>query len=132
LDEFILWCGILGRLDLAAEVCETRLTRNADDVETMIRLAQLRFQAGRFDDGVALLARAAELAPTHVAACSMLAVALAERGELDRARDLLVPVLRENPANIGLHRQMAELLQAMGRVDEARTHYDRVAELQSR
>lgn len=132
LGDFIAWCDDLRRIDLAIEVCEARLKRKADDVPTMTWLARLRLQAGQFEAGIAILQQAIQAEPQNPLPPSILALVHLQRGMLDEAHAVLDAALRENPENAGLIDQMGTTLEMMGRLDEARQHYRRAAELRSR
>ncbi len=61
---------------------------------------------------------------------SALASALIKLGQHDEAHQSMLKAIELDPENFRLHLQIAELLEALGRGEEAAAHHNRADELQ--
>jgi tetratricopeptide (TPR) repeat protein len=80
--------------------------------------------AGRFDEGIAVLERVTEAAPNLVAARIDLGIAHARIGELDLAEAELEHALTLAPSHPVAQNELAIVYRRTGRFREARAHYE--------
>lgn len=80
-------------------------------------------QCGRRDEGMPLLARAAQLAPDNALYRQNYGLLLAEAGELAAAEEQFLKILRANPASAAAHNYLGMTRQRLGRFDEAIAAY---------
>lgn len=92
----------------------TELTRRA--------LGSTLIDKGNLKEGIEQLQLALKIDPNSYGASSSLAVAYAADGKLSEAEHLFRTLLASRPTPTG-HFQLADFLQAQGRLDEARVHY---------
>jgi tetratricopeptide (TPR) repeat protein len=116
-------------LEPAAELALQAL---ADGVEhpTLLNLAaSARYAEGRFDEGLHLLTRARELAPTDPNVLNSLGICLKSVGRTTAALEAYDAALRIDPRMAPAHFNRGELLEQFDDINAARLSYQRAAEL---
>ena len=130
LDDYLLLCRQEGLLDEAIEVCRRRLELDPGNLHTMRRLSLLLLDTGQIDEAADLVRRTIDLDPDNPGDYSTLALALARQGDNQRAYEAMTRALELAPDDVRMNREMAGLLQALGRSDEAQAYLDRAQQLQ--
>lgn len=131
LEEYVQFCGEKGAQPEAIDVCRRRLELAPDNLHTMRWLSLLLLDTGQLDDGIQLVRATIDIDPNSPGAFATLASALVRRGDDQDAYDAMAKALELAPENHLMYRQMAGLLRAIGRGEEAETYLDRAAALES-
>lgn len=109
----------LGDSDGAALLIETHLGRHRDDAEAHNLAGLIYRRQGRHDEAERAFAAACDLAPDEPVFAGNRAAALADRGALHRALEVLEAFLKRRPGQIDAMLQRVGLLQRVGRFDAA-------------
>jgi tetratricopeptide (TPR) repeat protein len=100
---------------------EKILTMKPDHVESLLALAEIAMQAGRYDEAETYLIRiTTEIDPNHVGAKLALAKVYRFSNRKDETIKTLRQILADNPDNIPARGALAEAYLAADRLDEAR------------
>lgn len=91
------------------------------------RLARLYTKQGRLDKAEDMARQSLEANPGFAPAISLLAQLLTESGKVQEAVDVLSQGLEVHPDNIQLMLELAENLLRLGRQDQARQWFERIA-----
>ncbi len=121
--EFLTWAGQqieswglpTDPLPKQSEV-EAALKKNPEDVNALVRLAWLLASAGKGEEALVHLEKAAVLDPKNVRARELLGAVLSQRSKSDRARQILEGVVKDDP-----HRPVA--LRTLGLLAMSRHDY---------
>jgi aspartate beta-hydroxylase len=84
----------------------------------MVQASKAAENAGRAAEADQLLARAAQLAPSHPAVLNELGLRMMQRGETSKARELFQRATQADPAHPALWANLAASLDALGLVQE--------------
>jgi eukaryotic-like serine/threonine-protein kinase len=124
--SFTLMMG--GNAQRAIEVAEAgcRMYGEHRDLKRALGLAYSI--GGRLDDAVRVLDEAVADSNRHALVVTSLAVARARRGDVDKAKALLDELLRRRTTEIVHSRSIADVLMALGRVDEAYGWYNQAVD----
>jgi tetratricopeptide (TPR) repeat protein len=87
------------------------------------------FAAGRFGEAEALLGRALQLDPKDAESAHTLAELHFERGATARAADFAARAVKARPKNAGYRLLLGDCLRKLGRIDDARAHYEAARDL---
>jgi len=90
-------------------------------------LGVVLLQQGRVTEGIASLEDAIELDPTNAAAYDQLGAILLQQGKLEDALSLYRNLVRHQPSPAA-HKELAGILQRLGRTEEARSELERAQE----
>ena len=99
------------------------LARVPDHPDATHFLGVCLVQCGRRDEGMPLLARAAQLAPDNALYRQNYGLLLAEAGALAAAEEQFLRILQANPASAAAHNYLGMTRQRLGRFDEAIAAY---------
>jgi polyferredoxin/tetratricopeptide (TPR) repeat protein len=119
LEAVVPLAGELGGFERAIGLCSRRLDRHADDVPTLRWLTVLYFEVGDRDAAIDVLERTIVVDPTMLAAYEALARAHAQSGRLQDAEAALRRGIAAVPNAASLHGILGDLLQSLGRTEEA-------------
>ncbi|MFW6175791.1 MAG: tetratricopeptide repeat protein, partial [Acidobacteriota bacterium] len=110
-----------GELEAAARELESVLDQRPEDVPALLHLASVALEANRLDDAEAHYRAALEAGAGAAAHYGLGRIAL-ERGEPERAAELLEGVLEEHPDSGPVHYQLGLAYRQLGELDRAREH----------
>ena len=130
LDDFVVLCRQEGLFAQAIDVCRKRLDKEPEHLRTMRWLSLLLIDSDRVQEGVDIIRRTLLIDPDNASAYSALASALIRLGQHDEAYQSMLTAIDLDGRNFRLHLQIAELLETLGRGEEAAAHHDRAHELQ--
>ena len=115
------------RVDVAQDAAGFTITQRVrvkPDVRADYEAAGRMFQAARYEQGIALLLRVIERAPTLTAARIDLGIAYARTGDLDRAEASLHQALELNPRHPVAHNELGMIERHRGEFAKARASYE--------
>ncbi|GBQ14662.1 peptide transporter [Komagataeibacter rhaeticus] len=107
------------RVDEAEAVLRAIRQRAGQDIRTHDMLGELLLQRGRTAEAQAVLADGLALSPAQLSTGNLMAVCLMEQGEFAAGRDLLRYILQHHPDSAMTHANLAHLLGAWNRNEEA-------------
>ena len=88
-------------------------------------------QQGRVDEGIASLQSAIEVDPKNAAAYDQLGSVLVQQGMLEQAESTYRQLVRNQPS-VAAHQELAQVLERLGRTDEARQEMAKAKAMSSR
>lgn len=112
-----------GRLDEAAALTEREIAVNPTNAMAFYQLGDARVRQGRWDDGIAALQKSLWLNPFYSAPYIVLGRAYMQKGQNATAEGMLTRAIDYDPNNRSAHYLFAQLLQRMGRADEAKREF---------
>jgi len=118
-----------GRADQAEPLYRRVLASSARNTDALNLLGVLLCDAGNTDEGVALIRRAVDLAPTISAYRLNLAIGLREAGRLDQAFESLQHALRLQPDYADAHYELGQLWRRQDRHAQAEEAFRKVLAL---
>ena len=92
-----------GDQETAARQFSLALDVNPNDFEANLQMGSLRHREQRDDDALVYLNRAAAIRPTDLAVRQTLAAAYLGQGQVDRSRELLEAIVKEQPDFVDAH-----------------------------
>jgi len=118
-----------GNVEEAARLYEARVQRDSNDVRALHRLGLARAWAGRNDEALVLLDRAARLDPRDLETQVDRARVQANRGDPAGAASALEPLITANSAYLPALQARAQFLSWAGEYDASLRTYGRVLEI---
>ncbi len=115
LEDMVHWSRGQGLSGEAIRICRARLERFPSDLPALRWCALLLLDADRSGEAIEPLQRIVALDPWNVEALAALAAALAQEGRGQDAVDAMNRALEVEPGDPTLERQMAELVEFLGR-----------------
>lgn len=120
-----------GRLDEAVALSERELSINPGDAMALFQLGDAHLRASRVDDAVAALQRSMWVNPFYSGPYILLGRAYMTKGQHSTAEGMLRQGIQYDPNNRSAHYTLGQLLQRMGRLEEARREFEIAERLQS-
>jgi len=118
-----------GDMDAAEARCRQLLDTHPEHAWGLNLMGVIRCQAGRADEGIKLIARAAQLAPEEATFLNNLGTGLTALKRHAQAVTAFSRALEIDPGYAAAHSNLGAPLKALGRLDEAATHYREGARL---
>ena len=120
-----------GRLDEAISLSERELSINPGDAMALFQLGDAHLRASRIDEAIAALQKSLWLNPFYSGPYILLGRAYIKKGQPSTAEGMLRRGIQYDPNNRSAHYQLAQLLQQMGRTEEAKREFEIAERLQS-
>ena len=121
-----------GQSTAAEAECRALLEQEPEHSDALHLLGMLLSGSGRLEEGLPLLARSLALRPLNPGFAINLAHALGLAGRLSEAVAVLEPIALAHPTFIPGRLKLGQLLRHEGRLQEARGHFEFVAEREPR
>ena len=118
-----------GRLDEAAAFTQRELAINPGNAMAFSQLGDAYVRQARWSDAIAALQRSVWLNPYYSAPYILLGRAYTKTGQPAAAEGMLRRAIQYDPNNRAAHYLLAQLLQQLGRLDEAREEFERAERL---
>ena len=112
-----------GRLDEAVLMTEREIALNPADGMAFSQLGDARLRQLRWDEGIAALQKSIWLNPFYSAPYILLGKAYMKKGQPATAEGMLTRAIQYDPNNRSAHYLLAQLLQQMGRAEDAKKHF---------
>lgn len=112
-----------GRLDEAVLMTEREISLNPADGMAFSQLGDARLRQLRWDEGIAALQKSIWLNPFYSAPYILLGKAYLKKGQPATAEGMLSRAIQYDPNNRSAHYLLAQLLQQMGRAEDAKKHF---------
>lgn len=120
-----------GRLDEAVALSERELSINPGDAMTLFQLGDAHLRASRVDDAIAALQKSMWVNPFYSGPYLLLGRAYMKKGQQTTAEGMLRQAIQYDPNNRSAHYTLGQLLQQMGRIEEAKREFEIAERLQS-
>jgi len=112
-----------GRLDEAVLMTEREIALNPADGMAFSQLGDARLRQLRWDEGIEALQKSIWLNPFYSAPYILLGKAYMKKGQPATAEGMLTRAIQYDPNNRSAHYLLAQLLQQMGRLEDAKIHF---------
>lgn len=112
-----------GRLDEAVSLTEREIALNPADGMAFSQLGDARLRQLRWDEGIDALQKSIWLNPFYSAPYILLGRAYMKKGQPATAEGMLTRAIQYDPNNRSAHYLLAQLLQQMGRAEDAKKHF---------
>jgi tetratricopeptide (TPR) repeat protein len=112
-----------GRLDEAVLMTEREISLNPADGMAFSQLGDARLRQLRWDEGIDALQKSIWLNPFYSAPYILLGKAYMKKGQPATAEGMLTRAIQYDPNNRSAHYLLAQLLQQMGRAEDAKVHF---------
>lgn len=99
------------------------------DISSFFWQAVAAFQAGRFQETLAVCRQITAIRPQHSGALGLGGIAAFHAGEINQAEEYLRAAVEADPANAEAHNELGAFLAASGRIDEAVAGFRRAVEI---
>jgi tetratricopeptide (TPR) repeat protein len=119
-----------GRLDDAVRFTEAELAINPTDAMALAQLGDAHVRASRWEPAIAALQQSIWLNPFYSAPYILLGRAYMQKDQPATAEGMLRRAIAYDPNNRGAHYLLGQLLQRLGRSDEARAAFATAEKLQ--
>jgi tetratricopeptide (TPR) repeat protein len=119
-----------GRLDEAISLTERELAINPGNAMAFYQLGDAYVRGSKWDDGVTALQKSLWLNPYYSGPYILLGRAYIKKGQPATAEGMLRRAIQYDPNNRSAHYQLAQLLQQMGRTEEAQKEFAIAEKLQ--
>ena len=120
-----------GRLDEAVELSERELSINPGDAMALSQLGDAHLRASRVDEAIAALQKSMWVNPFYSGPYILLGRAYMKKGQPSTAEGMLRQGIQYDPNNRAAHYTLGQLLQQLGRLDEAKREFEIAERLQS-
>ena len=120
-----------GKLDEAVSFSERELSINPGDAMALNQLGDAHLRASRIDDAIAALQKSMWINPFYSGPYLLLGRAYMKKGQPATAEGMLRQAIQYDPNNRTAHYVLGQLLQQMGRLDEAKREFEIAERLQS-
>lgn len=120
-----------GRLDEAVSLTEGEIAINPGNAMAFYQLGDARVRQGKTDDGIAALQKSIWLNPFYSAPYIVLGKAYMQKDQLATAEGMLDRAIEYDPNNRSAHYVLGQLLQRLGRTDEAKREFGIAERLQA-
>jgi tetratricopeptide (TPR) repeat protein len=120
-----------GKLDEAVALSEQELAINPGDAMALFQIGDAHLRASRVDEAIAALQKSLWLNPFYSGPYVLLGRAYMKKGQPATAEGMLRQGIQYDPNNRSAHYQLAQLLQQMGRAEEAKREFEIAERLQS-
>jgi len=120
-----------GKLDDAVALSEQELSINPGDAMALFQIGDAHLRASRVDEAIAALQKSLWLNPFYSGPYVLLGRAYMKKGQPSTAEGMLRRGIQYDPNNRSAHYQLAQLLQQMGRTEEAKREFEIAERLQS-
>jgi tetratricopeptide (TPR) repeat protein len=120
-----------GRLDEAVALSERELSINPGDAMALLQLGDAHLRASRVDEAIAALQKSMWVNPFYSGPYLLLGRAYMKKGQPATAEGMLRKAIDYDPNNRVAHYTLAQLLQQMGRLEEAKREFDIAERLQA-
>jgi tetratricopeptide (TPR) repeat protein len=112
-----------GRLDEAVLMTEREIGLNPADGMAFSQLGDARLRQLRWDEGIDALQKSIWLNPFYSAPYILLGKAYMKKGQPATAEGMFTRAIQYDPNNRSAHYLLAQLLQQMGRLEDAKKHF---------
>jgi tetratricopeptide (TPR) repeat protein len=112
-----------GRLDEAVSLTEGEIAINPGHAMAFYQLGDARVRQGKLEDGLAALQKSIWLNPFYSAPYIVLGKVYMQKDQLSIAEGMLSRAIEYDPNNRSAHYVLGQLLQRMGRGDEAKREF---------
>jgi tetratricopeptide (TPR) repeat protein len=119
-----------GRLDEAIALTEREIAINPANALAFSQLGDARIRQSKWDEAITVLQKSIWLNPFYSAPYILLGKAYMKKGEMATAEGMLTRAIQYDPNNRSAHYLLAQLLQQMGRPQDAKRHFDIAERLQ--
>jgi tetratricopeptide (TPR) repeat protein len=119
-----------GRLDESAEWTRGELDVNPGNAMAWYQLGDVHVRQARWDQAIAMLQRSLWMNPFYSGPYILLGRAYMKTGQTATAEGMLRRAIQYDPNNRAAHYMLAQLLQQLGRHDEAKTEFAIAEKLQ--
>ena len=120
-----------GRLDDAVSLNEGEIAISPGNAMAFYQLGDARVRQGKTDEGIAALQKSIWLNPFYSAPYIVLGKAYMQKDQLATAEGMLARAIEYDPNNRSAHYVLGQLLQRMGRVDDAKREFGIAERLQA-
>ena len=121
-----------GRLDESAEWTRGELDVNPGNAMAWYQLGDVHIRQARWDQAISMLQRSLWLNPFYSGPYILLGRAYTKTGQAATAEGMLRRAIQYDPNNRTAHYMLAQLLQQLGRHDEAKVEFEIAEKLQGR
>jgi tetratricopeptide (TPR) repeat protein len=119
-----------GRLEEAVTLTEKEIALSPASAMAFYQLGDARVRQGKWDEGIAALQKSLWLNPFYSAPYIVLGKAYMQKGQPATAHGMLTRAIEYDPNNRSAHYLMGQLLQRMGKVEDARREFAIAEQLQ--
>ena len=112
-----------GRLDEAVALTEREIAINPTNAMAFSQIGDARVRQGRWDEAVAALQKSLWLNPFYSAPYILLGKAYLQKGQPATAEGMLTRAIQYDPNNRSAHYLLGQVLQRIGRLDEAKREF---------
>ena len=120
-----------GRYDEAAALTEREIALNPGNAMAFYQLGDARVRQGRWDEGVVALQKSIWLNPFYSAPYIVLGKGYLQKGQPATAEGMLTRAIEYDPNNRSAHYLLGQVLQRMGREEDARREFAIAERLQN-
>ncbi|HXQ51901.1 MAG TPA: sulfotransferase [Stellaceae bacterium] len=118
-----------GNAAAAEQIFETLLRQERDNFDALHNLGVLRYQAGRFDEGLALVRKALRRRPNSAMAHNTMGLMLRMRGRAEEALACHRRAIVIEPGYAEAHHNLGNALYALNRLEEAASYHQAALDL---
>jgi tetratricopeptide (TPR) repeat protein len=112
-----------GRLDEAVSEFERELALNPGNAMALYQLGDARVRQGRWDEGIEALQKSIWLNPYYSAPYIVLGKAYLQKDQPSTAEGMLTRAIQYDPNNRSAHYLLGQVLQRLGRSDDAKREF---------
>jgi tetratricopeptide (TPR) repeat protein len=114
-----------GQIRKGAEILETVLEKNPEDVNVLYNLGMCYSELGDFDKSIVTLEKCVKLAPEHANALTALGFSYSRKNQNETAVEKFNAALKLDPENFFALKNSGAALAKMGKYDEAISNFEK-------